>query len=34
MLTGKSYPQYEFLINGDYMSHEMNYLNNGDQKGS
>lgn len=34
MLTGKSYPQYGFLINVDYTSHEMNDLNNRDQKGT
>lgn len=32
MLTEKSYPQYEFLINVNYIYHKMNSLNNWGQK--
>lgn len=32
MLTVKSYPQYEFSINVDFIYHEMSVLNNGSHK--
>ncbi len=32
MLTEKSYPQYEFSMNGDYIFHKMSGLNNALEK--